>query len=133
MYTSAQELVMELLHMTPEKYAEHVYVLGVRQIAKLLPGLTSLSDVEDSPEFWSDFKSKWAEADQQFIDDLPIEKMEQFIGARKVSPELYDLWLTYHNDITLQAFPVSVQRIVMNQLSKEHKEAVKRKMNGSNH
>lgn len=119
---------MELLHMTPDKYAEHVYVLGVRQIAKLLPGLTSLSDVEDSPQFWSDFKSKWADADRQFIDDLPIEKMEQFLDAKKVSPELYDMWLTYHVDMALQAFPVSVQRIVMNQKAKELKATVKRKI-----
>jgi hypothetical protein len=130
MYTASQELVMELLKMSPEKYAEHIYVLGVRQIAKLLPGMTSLSDVEDSPAFWNDFKSKWAQADERFIDDLPIDKMEQFIESRECSSELYDMWLSYHQDVALDSFPVSVQRVVLTQLTKEHKAAIKRKANG---
>lgn len=125
MFTPSQELVMSLLKVTPDKYSEIIYVHGTGQIALLLPGLTSLHDLESNAGFWSDFKARWAKNDEAFIDDLPAERIDALLNAKSCSGELYDAFMSYHKYDTLESFPIGVQRVVLDQLHKERKANVR--------
>lgn len=125
MFTPSQELVMSLLKVTPDKYSEIIYVHGVAQIAELLPGFTSLDDLESNAGFWSDFKARWAKNDEAFIDDMPTERIDALLNAKSCSGELYDAFISYHKSDTLESFPIGVQRVVLDQLYKERKANVR--------
>lgn len=119
MFTDSQHLVMSILKVDQAHYAEIIYCHGVTQIAQLLPGLTSLDDLESSEPFWTDFKQRWATGDQEFIDTLSVDQIEALINAKECSGEAYDCWISFHRFTTLETLPVGVQRVVLNQLAKE--------------
>lgn len=121
MYTSAQELAMELLKLTPEKYAEIIYCKGIEQIASLLEGVTYFTDIEDSPAFWNDYKNRWAVNEQKWIDSISVAAFEFHMNYRHCTPEMWDSWMSFHKCDVLESFPIGVQRIVLEQRLKELK------------
>lgn len=110
---------MSILKVDEPHYAEIIYAHGVAQISMLIPGLKSMDDLESSELFWQAFKQHWADGDQEFIDTLKINQIEALVNAQECSGEAYDLWISFHRFSVLEALPVGVQRVVLNQLAKE--------------
>lgn len=120
--TSVNPIVLELLGWTEEQFSWHLYHRGLEQIAELLRGqVTTLSDLEDSQQFWDDFKERWYEWDESWLNELfECGFMERFMETNyKPCKEVLDSYNNYHKTVAFSVLPVSVQRVIQNQLYKE--------------